>query len=195
MIRDQSRRSLWWRVLDCNRKRIPQHLEALPHLHWFKQLPGWDSRRMVETRPLPSLAERACWLLLTCCSGDWLSVKFHSSYWPPRDAPNSPPDHPDGSWGAASRKWEGGKLPSTTFHHLFGLAVTVTACILPSLITEMLWSMDNLALGGKWRISGNCGDCQQFGPPLIRLPCWVISGSANYILSRTCHIASLSPNS
>lgn len=46
-------------------------------------------------------------------------------------------------------KGEGGKLLSTAPHYLFGLVVTATACVLPSLITELSWSVDSPALGGK----------------------------------------------
>lgn len=86
--------------------------------------------------------------------GRWASGSFWW-YWFPFLSWGSPTPNkvvPMAAEEPLLRKREGRKLPSPVPHHLFGLAVVVTACILPSLITELSWSMDDLALGGaRWR--------------------------------------------
>lgn len=88
-------------------------------------------------------------------------------------------------------KRKAGKLPSTAPHYLFGAAVTATACVLPSLITELSWSADSLALGGERRGFQEIVKIACNLDPL-KLDClaeWF--QTANCILSKAYYFASL----
>ena len=146
--RDQSRRAFWWWILGCNRKRLPQHLEASPHLRWFNHFPAGVLGRSGDKATSCSSQESNH--ASPAAPGNGYLSRLIRALGLLETTPSPCPPRQSQRQLRSCSPGVGGEDNYLLRHlHLFRLAVTAVACVLPGLITEPSWSVDSLALGGE----------------------------------------------